>query len=137
METATAESFPSNQNGAISYRPINNFDHADEDDDFGPETNVDNIDDMMSQAVPTKKSFIDSDTIKTSFDQLQTDLDHQVDGESKIGNYIYLHMYTFGDYRSDESFTGQTIVNRVCGVDFFKVLVLFFSLRERGCWFMW
>lgn len=65
METATAESFAPKQNGAANYCTLDdlqggNFDHnhgVHMDDDFGPETNVDNIDDgLISQPVSAKKS---------------------------------------------------------------------------------
>lgn len=77
METVTAESFSPKQNGA-NYCSINdiqgNFNRGvNDDDDFGPETNVDNIDDgLISQPVPTKKSFTSFDALNTSTFEQET-----------------------------------------------------------------
>lgn len=67
METATAESFSPKQNGS-TYCSINNIQSKfDPEDDFGPETNIDNIDDgLLSQPVSTKKSFTNFESSLTN-----------------------------------------------------------------------
>lgn len=67
METATAESFSPKQNGS-TYCTINNLqNNFDPEDDFGPETNIDNIDDgLLSQPVSTKKTFTNFENLKNN-----------------------------------------------------------------------
>lgn len=82
METATAESFTAKQNGS-SFCTLNNLQgNFDPEDDFGPETNIDNIDDgLLSQPVSAKKTF-------TSFETLNNGLSQETQNNAvENGNY--------------------------------------------------